>query len=156
MTIEALFGGRSAEVDQMKARWVDVARRLGLPFVEQNMVYNTRLAQELGKWAESQDKGDAFHDAVFRGYFAEGKDIGDIRELLDLATSVGLAGEEAGQALETRAFREAVDYDWSRCREMGVRSVPTFVVRHQGVVGAQPYDVLQRLMWMGSVKKRRP
>ena len=48
--------------------------------------------------------------------------------------------------LEQRLFREAVDHDWQRARQYGVTGVPTFVSEGQGVVGAQPYDVLEQLL----------
>ncbi|NIP49262.1 MAG: dithiol-disulfide isomerase, partial [Gammaproteobacteria bacterium] len=53
------------------------------------MTYNSRLAQELGKWAEQMEKGDAFHDAVFKAYFADGLNIADANILADIANSIG-------------------------------------------------------------------
>ena len=36
--------------------------REGLPYnADRNMSYNSRLAQELSKWAESKGKGDEIH-----------------------------------------------------------------------------------------------
>jgi len=48
------------------------------------------LAQEMGKWAEEKGKGDEFHDAVFRTYFADGKNIAKKDVLLEMAKKVGL------------------------------------------------------------------
>ena len=48
--------------------------------------------------------------------------------------------------LERRTFRDAVDADWELSRRYGVTGVPTFVVGRQGVVGAQPYEVLEQLV----------
>ncbi len=131
-----------------------VADELGLPLGEREKTYNSRLAQELGKWAESQGKGDEYHNAVFLAYFVDCKNIGKIPELVDLAKSVNLPGKEAQKVLETRAFKEAVDLDWSRSHKMGVTGVPTLVINHRSVVGAQPYEVLKQLMDAGNVKKR--
>jgi predicted DsbA family dithiol-disulfide isomerase len=75
-TLQELFKGRGIELEGMKARLMQVAREEGLPFGPRDKTYNSRLAQELGKWAESKGRGKAYHDAVFRGYFAEGKNIG--------------------------------------------------------------------------------
>jgi predicted DsbA family dithiol-disulfide isomerase len=33
--------------------------------IKRKKTYNSRLAQELGKWAETKGKGDEYHDAVF-------------------------------------------------------------------------------------------
>jgi predicted DsbA family dithiol-disulfide isomerase len=136
------------------ARLKKVADEEGLPFGERHMTYNSRLAQELGKWAEFRGRGESFHNAVFRAYFVEGKNIGKIQELLHVARLVGLSDEEAQEVLETRGFKGAVDLDWSRARGMGVTAVPTFLLDERFVVGAQPYEVLEQLLDASGVKKR--
>jgi predicted DsbA family dithiol-disulfide isomerase len=156
LALEELFAGRSVDINQMMARLKQVAEGEGLPLGERKKTYNSRLAQELGKWAESKGKGDEFHNAVFRAYFVDGKNIGKIPELVDLAKSVGLPGKEAQKVLETRAFKEAVDLDWSRAYAMGVTAVPTFVINNRTAVGAQPYEALEQLMKVNDVKKRDP
>ena len=60
--------------------------------------------------------------------------------------SVGLDGREAGRVLAERTFSDAVDGDWSRARALGITGVPTFVIGDQGVVGAQPYETLERFV----------
>lgn len=154
MTLEQLFAGRAVNIPHMKARLNHVADELGLPLGDRNKTYNSRLAQELGKWAESKDRGDAFHDAVFRAYFVDGKNIGRVDELADLVRSVGLPDQEAQKVLEERTFEEEVDRDWARAHTMGITAVPTFLVRGQILVGAQPYDVLERFMRACQVEKR--
>jgi len=118
------------------------------------MSFNSRLAQELGKWAESRGRGDAFHDAVFRAYFAAGRNVAKPDVLLGLARAAGLPEEEAGEVLRTRPFREAVDTDWSLAAELNITAVPTFRLGFQTVVGAQPYPVLERLLIAGGVPRR--
>ena len=118
------------------------------------MTYNSRLAQELGKWAESKGKGDAFHDAVFRAYFADGKNIGKIQILVDLAVSVGLSGNEAQKVLQTRAFRTAVDFDWSRSLEIDPELVPTLMINGRMLVNPQKYELFEQFMISNKVKRR--
>lgn len=130
------------------------AADLGLPLGERKKTYNSRLAQELGLWAESRNKGDVFHTAAFKAYFVDGKNIGKIPVLVDLAASVELPREEAATVLATRAFKAAVDADWSLSREKGITAVPTFVMNHDKLVGAQPYEMLERLMEANGVKRR--
>jgi len=127
---------------------------LGLPFGERERTYNSRMSQELGLWAESKNKGDAFHHAVFRAYFADGKNIAKVPVLLDLTESAGLSREEAAAVIATRAFKAKVDADWALSREMGITAVPTVVMRQEKLVGAQPYDMLERLMTLNKIKKR--
>jgi predicted DsbA family dithiol-disulfide isomerase len=141
-----LFKGRSLDLrsmyTQMKAR-MDAE---GLPYGERTMTYNSRLAQELGKWADTQPGGEAIHDALFRAYFVEARDISRPEVLLDIAGRVGLPVDEARTVLEQRTFKEAVDADWALSRQYGITGVPTFVAGRLGVVGAQPYEALEELV----------
>ncbi len=118
----------------------------GLPYGQRTHTYNSRLAQELGKWADTQPGGYAIHDAIYKAYFVEGRNIGDPQVLVGLAQSVSLPAEAARQVLETRSFSAAVDEDWARSTRIGVTGVPTFAAAGQGVVGAQPYEVLEQLV----------
>jgi predicted DsbA family dithiol-disulfide isomerase len=154
LTLEDLFAGRPVNLAEIKNRLRQVAGELGLPLGDRDRTYNSRLAQELGKWAETRGRGEEFHDAMFRVYFVDGRNIGSIPVLLDVASSVGLPREEAREVLGARAFREAVDQDWNRSHAMGVTAVPTFVMGKQKVVGAQPYEVLEQLMKEGGVRRR--
>lgn len=154
LTLEQLFAGRNIDIAKARDRLRQVARELGLPLGERTRTYNSRLAQELAKWAESKGKGDEFHKAVFEAYFIAGKNIGKIDELALLAQSLGLRDEEARQVLMSRTFKEAVDTDWSRCHALGITAVPTFVIDHQGVVGFQPYETLEQLLRTKDIKKR--
>lgn len=49
------------------------------------MTYHSRLAQELGKWAETQPGGEALHNALFHAHFVESRDIFRPAVLLDIA-----------------------------------------------------------------------
>jgi predicted DsbA family dithiol-disulfide isomerase len=48
--------------------------------------------------------------------------------------------------LNERRFKDAVDEDWKLSRQAGVTGVPTYLAGGHSVVGAQPYEVLDRLM----------
>ncbi len=141
-----LFAGRNVDRkamhEAMKAR-MDAE---GLPYGERTMTYNSRLAQELGKWADTQPGGEALHDALFRAYFVEARDISQPAVLLEIAERVGLPLDAAREVLEKRTFKAAVDADWALSRQYGVTGVPTFVAGRHGVVGAQPYEVLEELV----------
>ena len=152
--LAALFGGddagRRARHEQMKTRMAAE----GLPYGERTMTYNSRLAQELGKWADTQPGGEAIHDAFFRAYFVEARDISDTEVMLDIVKSVGLSVDDAREVLEKRTFKDAVDEDWKLSRQYGITGVPTFVVGNHGVVGAQPYDVLEQLVKKGAAEAK--
>ena len=150
MTLEALFKGRMVDISGMMARLRKVAKEEGLPFGDREMTYNSRLAQELGKWAEDQGKGKAYNNAVFQAYFAGGRNIGKISELVGVAGSLNLDPEETRKVLEERRFQGAVDADWQRSGEMGITAVPSFVMDGRVLVGAQPYGVLDEFVRAGN------
>ena len=154
LPLEELFAGRNIDLPQAMARLKKVAEELGLPLGDRRKTFNSRLAQELGKWAEGKGKGDDFHNAVFRAYFVDGKNIAKTDALVELAGAVGLPEGEAGEILKTRAFRQAVDSDWALCEKMGISAVPTFVLERQSLVGAQPYEALEELLIESGVKRK--
>jgi len=154
LTVEELFAGRSIDIEKLLLRQKQVAEELGLPLERRKKTYNSRLAQELAKWAELKGRGDSFHQAVFQTYFVDGKNIGKVDVLAALAKSIGLPEEEARSVLELRTFKGAVDSDWSRSRALGIRGVPTVLVNRQAVVGFQPYKVFEQLMKTCGVTKR--
>jgi len=141
-----LYAGRNVDPEAMYQRMKGLMDAEGLPYGKRTHTYNSRLAQELGKWADTVEGGEALHDALYRAYFVDARNIGDAEVLLDIVAAVGLPVEEARAVLETRSFKDAVDEDWARSGKFGVTGVPTFVASGFGVVGAQPYEVLVRLM----------
>jgi predicted DsbA family dithiol-disulfide isomerase len=155
LTLEELFAGQPVDIRRIVSHLRQVADELGLPLGERKKTYNSRLAQELAKWAELKGKGDLYHGAVFRAYFVDGKNISEIDKLASLAKSIGLPEEEAKSVLELRTFKEAVDSDWLRSRSLEVTAVPTFIIDHQSVVGFQPYEVLEQFLKSCGGKKRK-
>lgn len=153
MSLEALFAGRGVDMEAMYARMKALMEAEGLPYARRTHTYNSRLAQELGKWADTQPGGEAIHDALFKAYFVEGRNIGDADELVAIAESVGLPADEARRVLTERTFRAAIDADWEKSRAYGITGVPTFVAGGYGVVGAQPYEVLERFIEKVSAKQ---
>ena len=141
-----LFAGRGYDIAKMQAQMRARMAAEGLPYGDRRMTYNSRLAQELGSWAETQPGGEAIHDALFKAYFVDGRNIGDPDVLLDVSRSVGLDEAKAREVIEKRTYKAAVDADWEKSRQYGVTGVPTFVAGGQGVVGAQPYEALEQLI----------
>jgi len=141
-----LFAGRGYDVPKMQAQMRARMEAEGLPYGTRTMTYNSRLAQELGAWADTQPGGEAIHDALFRAYFVDAKNIGDPEVLVEIAASVGLPADKAREVIEKRTHKAAIDADWEKSHRYGVTGVPTFVIGNNGVVGAQPYEALEALV----------
>ena len=141
-----LFKGRGYDIETMQAQMRARMAAEGLPYGKRSMTYNSRLAQELGAWADTQPGGEAIHDALFRAYFVDTRNIGDPEVLVEIATSVGLPADAAREVLQKRTHKAAIDADWEKSHAYGVTGVPTFVIGRNGVVGAQPYEALAQLV----------
>lgn len=154
MTLEALFAGRDYDLEASYARMKGLMDGEGLAYSRRTHTYNSRLAQELGAWADTVEGGEALHDALYRAYFVDGRNIGDQETLLGIVEAVGLPADEARAVLGERRFRDAVDADWARSRKIGVSGVPTFVAGGYGVVGAQPYETLEKFLTEIGARRR--
>lgn len=132
-----------ARAKQMKA----MMEEEDLPYnSERNVTYNSRMAQELAKWAESKGRGDEIHDPIFQAFFVEMKNLAKQEVLVEIAGKAGLPADEATDVLLSRSFKEAVDEDWRRCAALGVNAVPTFMLDRYMLVGAHPYKELEKLV----------
>ena len=152
VTLEKLFAGRNIDIAASQAHLARLMAEEGLPYsAGRSVTYNSRLAQELAKWAETKPNGEAIHNALYQAYFVDGLNIALIENLLPVVRRLGLPEDEAKESLLNRSFREAVDQDWRRCREIGVTAVPTFVAGNRSLVGAQPYEALERLVQQRTV-----
>lgn len=146
-TLEELFAGRDYDIDASFRRMKALMDAEGLPYEKRTHTYNSRLAQEIGKWADTQPGGgDAVHDGFYRAYFVDRRNIAEEDVILDVVEKAGLPVEDARQVLATRSFKDAVDTDWLKSRQYGITGVPTFVCGGYGVVGAQPYETLENFL----------
>ena len=150
-----LFSGRSPEqIEAQQAQMRDLMEQEDLPYGKRTHTYNSRLAQEIGAWADTQKGGEVMHDVLYKAYFVETKNIGDPDVLLEIVEANGLPVEDARKVLEERTFKDAVDEDWRKSRQYGVTGVPTFVAAGHGVVGAQPYETLEEFLESVGVTER--
>ena len=141
-----LFAGRGYDLDAMHERMKAAMDAEGLAYSPRSHTYNSRFAQELGKWADTQAGGEAIHDAMYKAYFVDTENVADFDVLVNIAGKVGLDTTSARAVLETRSFSDAVDADWARSQQAEVTGVPTFAAAGMAIVGAQPYPMLERLI----------
>src|ERR1041384_3137731 len=149
------YASRNIDPEAAYQRMKGLMDAEGLPYGRRTHTYNSRLAQELGKWADTQPCGAALHDALYKAYFVDARNIGDPELLVGLAASVGLPADEARAVLAERRFKDAIDADWAKSAQYGVTGVPTFVAGGYGVVGAQPYEGLEKPIGQNSRISRK-
>ena len=154
LALKDLFAGRGLDLEAMHTRMKGLMDAEGLPYNRRTHTYNSRLAQELAQWADSQPGFEAIHDALYKAYFVDGRNIGDPEVLVDIAQSVGLPANAALEVVTNRNFKSSVDADWEKARRYGITGVPSFVAGSHKVVGAQPYDVLTQLLSAAGAQPR--
>jgi len=154
LTLEELFAGRGIDVPASQERIRQLMADEGLPFGRRSMTYNSRLAQELGKWADTQPGGSKIHDALYKAYFVDNCNLASVSILLQVVADLGLPVDEAEKVLAERKFAKDVDADWRRAQTIGISAVPTFVVGNRGLAGAQPYEQMERFLLDAGVQRR--
>ena len=140
LPLRELFAGRAIDIEAVHARLKGLMDAEGLQFNERTHTYNSRLAQELAKGF------DDIRDSLYRAYFTEGENIGNVEVLVRIAQSVGIPADAARRTLTERTFKDAVDADWEQARRYGITGVPSFVAGGRKLVGAHSYDVLERFV----------
>ncbi len=146
MELADLFRGRNFDIEAMQQRLTGVAAEVGLPLVARTRMFNSRRAQELGKWAEAMGKGDEFRRCTYHAYFAEGRNIALLPELDTIADAAGLPKDDVYDILAQSLFAEAVDADWARAMEMAVTAVPFHLFGEKTLVGFHPYEDYVKLL----------
>ncbi|MCA8934315.1 MAG: DsbA family oxidoreductase [Rhodospirillaceae bacterium] len=141
---EAKFGG----IDQAREIYANIAeagRAEGIEFDFSRLqrTPSTFNAHRLLWLASSKGLGDLLKDGLFRAYFMEARDIGDLAVLTELATAAGMDADEVGQFLDSDNGEEAVRQMESVAYQMGITGVPFFIFNGRiGVSGAQSPEVL--------------
>ena len=131
------------ELGTSKNSILEMAKNAGLTYnIDDFKNANTLDAHILFQYAKEQGKGNEYFDRLYRAVFTEGLVISDHDVLTSLADEVGLNKEEVKEVLaDSEKYRYEVTSDILEARQIGVSSVPFFVINDKyGVVGAQPKE----------------
>ncbi|MGC1214369.1 MAG: DsbA family oxidoreductase [Micromonospora sp.] len=144
--VEALaekFGGRQ-RAESMVAQVTQVAAGVGLTMdYERAVQANTFEAHRLVRFATEQGRGAEMVETLYRAHFADGVDVGSRDALVELAAKAGLDEVQARDYLDSPAGRREVAADLAAAHQIGVSSVPTFVLAGKyAVTGAQEPETL--------------
>ena len=107
---------------------------------------NSQLALFISEFARKKGKFDEYHKLVFETYWIEGKDIGDLSLLVELAESLGLNKEEIMTYIKSDEPVNRLKKNMFELGRRGINSVPTFLIGSQFVIGAQPYKVFENVI----------
>ena len=146
--LETKFGGKEGAV-RAYAPVVEHAEAAGLKIDFEGMkrTPNTMDAHRLIHWAGIESKQTAAVSALFKAYFVEARDIGDVDVLADIADDIGMDASVVRKLLQSEADSEDIAARDAHARQMGISSVPTFIVgsRH-AVPGAQSPELWAKVI----------
>ncbi len=150
------FGG----IDRARQRYAvigDAGREEGIDFrfdrIERTP--NTVDSHRLIAFARRDGRQDAMVDALFRAYFTDGRDIGEIEVLAEIASRTGLDRDAARDYLRSDEDRATIIAEDEMARRLGVNGVPCYIIdRKYAVSGAQSPEVFLRIFDLARHEER--
>jgi predicted DsbA family dithiol-disulfide isomerase len=128
---------------------------VGLHLALHDRLINSRPALQAAEFAREQGRFDAMHHELLKAYWDEGRDVSDLSVLREVAAQAGVdvAGMEA--AIAANRFGDYLDARRAEAEELGINGIPAHVIAERYLVmGAQPYDLFERVMAKVGVPKR--
>jgi len=134
-------------------RWEHAEREastLGLKLKRPSIVPWTRKAHELAFHAADLDCVAEIHEALFRAYLIEGRDIGRVDVLTALARELGLDPSRAKAALDVDKHTGPLKDIRAKALREGVAQPPTLLRNQRFLRGPQTQDTLRNFLGGGS------
>ena len=130
-------------VRQMHDRISGLGASLGLHYdFDAVQPTNTLKAHQVLHLAKTHGVQPKMKERLLSAHFVEGRHVGRDQELAELATEVGLDGDEVLRTLKEDEFLPAVRADQSLAAQIGIRGVPFFLIAGKyGISGAQPPEI---------------
>jgi predicted DsbA family dithiol-disulfide isomerase len=133
-------------MERLGERLEAMAREEGLEMSRPPFRTNSHLAQAADLFARDHGGQEPFHTNMFKAYWQAHRNIGQREVVLDVARQSGLDVEELEKALDDGRYEPELTEVYDECGRYGISGVPTFIMGRYMVVGAQPYDVLERAL----------
>ncbi len=146
------FGG-AENAQQVYAPIVAAGNEEDIPFDFGAMrrAPNTIQSHRLIAFAGATGRQDAVVESLFKGYFTEGKDIGDVEVLANLAADGGMDKQAALDYLAGQEGLEEARREDAMARETGISGVPAFILERKYLIsGAQGPEVFHQAFEMVS------
>ena len=134
-----------AQVEQMLAQMTELAAGEGLAYDFDTVQHtNTRRAHQLLHHGAALGVQAALKERLLSAYFEQGRNVGDVDELVELGADVGLDRDETREALTTGRYADAVQADIDQAVDYGIGGVPFYVLDGRvGVSGAQSTETFR-------------
>jgi predicted DsbA family dithiol-disulfide isomerase len=123
-----------------------LAEEINLILKSPSKISNSKMALQLCEYAKDNGRFNKYHEEVFRAYWEDGDDIGDIEVLCDIIEKIGLDSEKAREFLKKKKGSETLDRFLLEAKAWGIDSVPTFIIGEIKIEGAQPYELIKKAL----------
>ena len=135
--------------DTMKERIKNEALKSGISITNNTLkiIPNTFNSHKLILWSKAYDCHMEIVENLFKAYFEDSKDIGDIDILLEIAENSGMDKRIIKQKFLDDLDNDIIIEEERKNRENGVMGVPTYII-NDGITltGSQPVDSLVKLL----------
>ncbi|MEX0624248.1 DsbA family oxidoreductase [Saccharospirillum sp.] len=142
--IMAKYGMSYEQSEENRKRITEAGNQVGFTFnfTDDMRTQNTFNCHRLLHWAKDTEQQTALKLALFEAYFTDQTDVNDTGVLLDAVDKAGLDRDSAAAVLASDRFEQAVRSEEGHYQQMGVSSVPTFIVNGKyAITGGQPAEV---------------
>lgn len=147
--LKSKYGMSDDQYDSNHQRIIDLGAKAGFEFHFRDgmRTANTFDCHRLLLWAADSGQQTELKQAFFKAYFTDGKDVNDQTVILEAVAAVGLDVEAAREVLNSDAFTQEVRNEEERYRQLGIQSVPTYIVNDQyAITGGQPPEVFEQAL----------
>ena len=124
-----------------------IASEVGLKMESRDVIINSRRALGAAEFARTKERFDEMHHALFKAHWERTAKLEDIDDVVDIGASVGLDRDELRDAIVTGRFEPLIDETRQEAESVGINAIPAHVFGARYlVVGAQPYEVFERVL----------
>ncbi|WP_101842979.1 DsbA family oxidoreductase [Halobacillus sp. Marseille-P3879] len=119
------YGKSLSEVKDMTKHMEEQASETGLDFQFSRMVpTNTFNAHRIAKLADKYNLHEEINERLFKAVFTDGKNVGEINTLAEIASQAGLEADMVQEAVTSNSFAEKVRAEENEAYDIGVQGVP--------------------------------
>ena len=142
---EVYFG--RARSEGMRSHLQTVAAEVGLTMESRDVIINSRRARGAAEFAREQGKFEEMHHALFKAHWERTARLENINDLVEVGAGIGLDRVGLREAVEGGRFEPLIDESRREAESVGINAIPAHVFGGRYlVVGAQPYEVFQRVL----------
>jgi predicted DsbA family dithiol-disulfide isomerase len=132
-----------------------LAAQVGLQLSLHDRVINSRPALQAAEFARELGRFAPMHRELFKAYWDEGRDVSDVDVLREVAARAGVDVAGMESAVREDRFGDYLDARRAEAEDLMINGIPAHVIADRYLVmGAQPYDLFERVMAKANVPKR--